>query len=119
VIVKQKGIDAHATIVTVTKVLTTTDSTESTSTAMIGRFIVAHPQVTNVTMISTKPCTTRNAIVANKNTKVKKRAREESSQERQLSGWDKNDATTGQNLAQKKKKMEPKRKEIPLQTRQT
>lgn len=58
VIIKEFGIDAHATIITMTKVFATTHPTKSASFTMIGRFRVGHPQVTNVAMILPKLNTT-------------------------------------------------------------
>ena len=48
---EQRGIDAHATIVTMTKVVTATDATESTVVAVVGFFHILHPQVAYIAVV--------------------------------------------------------------------
>jgi hypothetical protein len=43
VIVKQKSVNAHPTVVTVTKVISSADPTKATIRTMVGRFIIGHP----------------------------------------------------------------------------
>lgn len=58
VIVVESSVDAHAAIVTVLEVLSTTDATESTIFTMVRTLFIRHPQVTSTTMIGTKLNTT-------------------------------------------------------------
>ena len=59
-------VDAHATIVTVSKVFRATYTAETTLGAMIRLFVVGHPQVAYVTMIFTKSHPTANTVIAEK-----------------------------------------------------
>jgi hypothetical protein len=43
VIVKEEGIDTHATVIAVTKVLSSTYSTKAAIATMVRRFVIGHP----------------------------------------------------------------------------
>lgn len=64
VIVVQGPVYAHATLVTVLKVLCTSDSTESTIFTMVRCFFIGHPEIADNTMIRSKLHSTGDAIVA-------------------------------------------------------
>jgi hypothetical protein len=69
VIVKEKCINTHTTVVTVPKVIAASDTAESAIFTMIRRFASAHPQVANTTVIFSKLYATLTAIVAKKKAK--------------------------------------------------
>ena len=54
VIIKEKPINAHATIVTVPKVFPSTHPTKPTFLAVIRGLVIGHPQITYFTMVGTK-----------------------------------------------------------------
>lgn len=64
VIVKQEGINAHATVVAMTKVLATADAAKAAIDAVVGSFAGGHPEIANVAMVFTKLNATADTIVA-------------------------------------------------------
>jgi hypothetical protein len=64
VIIKQKCINAHTTVIAMAKVLAPTDTTEATIVAVVRRFTRCHPQVTNVAVVLAKLNITVDAVVA-------------------------------------------------------
>jgi hypothetical protein len=64
VIIKQQGVDAHATVITVSEVLPTTHAAKATVFTVIGRLLVGHPQVANTAIVSTELYTAIDAVVA-------------------------------------------------------
>lgn len=64
VIVKEFGINTHATIVAVAKVFSATDTTKAAVTTMVGRFAGRHPQVANITVIASELNATLPTLVA-------------------------------------------------------
>lgn len=73
VVVVQGPIDAHATIVTVLKVLGTTHPTKSTIRTMVGTLLIRHPQIAYAAMIGSKLYTAVDTVVAVNFTKKKKK----------------------------------------------
>jgi hypothetical protein len=63
-IIKQHGINAHSTIMTMPKVILSTHPTKSTLCTMIGLLLRWHPQITNITMIAPKLYMALDAIVS-------------------------------------------------------
>jgi hypothetical protein len=63
VIVKQQGINAHATIVTVLEVFTTTDATESAILAMIRSLLGGHPKIADIAVVFTELYVTVETVV--------------------------------------------------------
>ena len=64
VVVKQLDVNAHAAIVTVTKVFTSSNTAEAAVCAMVGRFFCTHPQVANVAMVFSKRDTALFTLIA-------------------------------------------------------
>jgi hypothetical protein len=64
VIIKQLGIDAHATVVTVLKVLASTHTAKAAVFAMIRRLLGRHPKVANIAVVITKLDSTGKAVVS-------------------------------------------------------
>jgi hypothetical protein len=64
VIVQEERVNAHATVVAVTKVFPTTDATETTVRAVVRRFLVGHPEIANVAVVFTKLDAALDAVVA-------------------------------------------------------
>lgn len=54
VIVVQTSINAHSAVVAVLKILRPTNPAKATVIAMIGLFVVVHPQVADIAMVFTK-----------------------------------------------------------------
>jgi hypothetical protein len=54
VILKDRYINAHATVMTVTKVVATADTTKATIVAVIRFFLIGHPEIAQAAMISTE-----------------------------------------------------------------
>jgi hypothetical protein len=57
-------INAHSTVVTVLKVIASTDTAKATVLAMIRVLVIRHPKIANVAVISAKLDSTANTIVA-------------------------------------------------------
>jgi len=53
-IIEKFDVNAHSTIITVFKIITTSYSTKSAIVAMIGFFLAFHPKIANFTMIFSK-----------------------------------------------------------------
>lgn len=64
VIVKQKGINAHAAVVAVPKVFLAANPTKTTISAVVRILIVRHPKIADVTMVFSELNFAFNAIVA-------------------------------------------------------
>jgi hypothetical protein len=64
VIVVEGAIDAHAAVMTVFKVLSSTNTTETAIRTMVRTFLIRHPQIADVAMVFTKLDIARNAIVS-------------------------------------------------------
>ena len=60
---KQLLVDTHSTILAVTKVLTPAHTAETTIRAVVGTFLVGHPQIANGTVILAKLDVTVDAFV--------------------------------------------------------
>jgi hypothetical protein len=56
-------VNAHSTILAVTKVLAPADTTETTVGTVVGTFLVGHPQVANGTVILAKLDMTVDAFI--------------------------------------------------------
>jgi hypothetical protein len=63
VIVIKVLVNAHATFVTVLKVVRATNPTKSTVRTVIGSFFVGHPEVANVAMVGTEACAAADALI--------------------------------------------------------
>jgi hypothetical protein len=64
VIVKQLGVNAHAAIVAVTKVISTAHSTKAAILTVIRVLLIGHPQIANAAMIFSKLNSTRHTLVS-------------------------------------------------------
>jgi hypothetical protein len=64
VIVVQRTINAHATIVTVLEIFRTADAAKTTVRAMVRTFLIRHPQVADAAMVFTELDEACDAIVA-------------------------------------------------------
>lgn len=64
VIVVQGAINAHAAVVAMFEVLSSTHTTKATVRTMVWTFLIGHPQIADVAMVFTKLDIARNAIVA-------------------------------------------------------
>lgn len=63
-VVKELGVDAHATIVTVRKIIPSSNTTKAAVGTMIRRLFGTHPQVANATVILSKLDTALPTLVA-------------------------------------------------------
>jgi hypothetical protein len=63
VIIEQVNVNAHAAIVTVTKIVGTADATKTTVGTMVRFVLFGHPQITNVAVVFAKLDATPDAIV--------------------------------------------------------
>ena len=63
VICVESSVNAHATIMTVLKILGTANTTKTTIGAMVGPFVICHPEIANAAVIFSKLNSTLDAIV--------------------------------------------------------
>mmetsp|Transcript_20981 Transcript_20981/g.30037 ORF Transcript_20981/g.30037 Transcript_20981/m.30037 type:complete len:130 (-) Transcript_20981:330-719(-) len=62
-IFKQRLVNTHSTILTMSKVLPAANTTEPTIGTVIWLFLIAHPKVTNGTVIFPKLCPAIDAVI--------------------------------------------------------
>jgi hypothetical protein len=64
VVFVETPFNTHATVVTVLKVLNATDAAKAAVLAVVGAFLVRHPEVANVAMVGAKRDSAVDALVA-------------------------------------------------------
>ena len=62
----ETSVNAHSTVVTVFEILGTTDMAKAAVGAMVGSFVVGHPEVANIAVVLSQLNVTLDAIVSEK-----------------------------------------------------
>jgi hypothetical protein len=83
VIVEQEGVDAHATVHAMPKILPSSNPTEAAIDTVVRELFGSHPEVTNATVIFSKLNMTRQTFVAVRYRMQVKRRKEESESTRE------------------------------------